>query len=116
MADDWVHAGAEQDVPESPPWPEVTVGEHAVVLVRGEDGQIHAARSRCPHLAAPLTRADVVDQGLECSRHFYTYDLVTGRNTVPGEDADLALPIHAVEVRDGQVWVHATAPAGANLE
>ena len=116
MADDWVHAGAEQDVPRSAPWPEVAIGEHAVVLVRDGDGQIRAARSRCPHLAAPLTRADVVERGIECNRHFYTYDLLTGRNTVPGEDADLALPIHDVEVRDGQVWVHATALSPATSE
>ena len=116
MVDDWVHAGAEHDVPLSAPWPEVAIGELAVVLLRDDSGQIHAARSRCPHLAAPLTKAAVVEQGLECSRHFYTYDLDTGRNTVPGEDTDLSLPIHEVEIRDGQVWVHATALATATSE
>jgi 3-phenylpropionate/trans-cinnamate dioxygenase ferredoxin subunit len=111
VSDEWAHVGADRDVPLSAPWPEVTVGGEAVALVRDDAGHIHAVRSSCPHLRSPMTRATVADGSIECSRHFYTYDLVTGRNTFPGDEVDLALPIHDVEIRDGQVWVRATPAA-----
>lgn len=115
MADDWVHAGADRDIPLSAPWPEVTVADEVLALVRDEAGGIHAVRSWCPHLGSPMTRATVADGCIECSRHFYTYDLATGRNTIPGEEIDPAIPVHDVEVRDGQVWVR-VAPKAATGE
>lgn len=111
MADDWTHTSRVGDVPDAPPWPEFTVGDHTVVLLRDEGGTIHAVRSSCPHLGSPMTRATVTGGRVECARHFYAYELVGGRNTVPGEDADPDLPVHPVEIRDGEVWVRVAAIA-----
>lgn len=105
MANEWTRVAAASDVPSEAPWPEFVVGDAAIVLVRDGDDDVRAVRSWCPHMGTPMTRAEVTGSMIECSRHFYAYDLATGRNTFPGEEQDADLGIFEVEVRDDGVWV-----------
>lgn len=112
--DGFVRVAASADVG-GPPFLRVTVEGTEVLVGRLADGSVRAFSPRCPHLQQPLTSAFVTGTTLECPFHFYAYDLDTGVNTFPGDDDDLALPVHEAIERDGQVFVRlrpGVRPAG----
>lgn len=102
--DGFVRVAASADVGGAP-FLRVTVAGTEVLVGRLADGTVRAFSPRCPHLQQPLTSAIVTGSTLECPFHFYAYDLDSGANTFPGDDADLALPLHDVRERDGEVLV-----------
>jgi nitrite reductase/ring-hydroxylating ferredoxin subunit len=104
----WVAVVAESEVT-GPPWSCYEVDGVSVRLVRDAAGSVRAVAPACPHLDAPLDRAVVGDGVIECPRHFYAYDLVSGANRVPGLSWTLPLPVWPVEVRDGVVHVELRA-------
>lgn len=95
---------AAADVPSAPPWLRVEVAGLDLLLLH-VDGQVRAVARSCPHLGGEMTSGPVERGTLACPRHFYAYDLADGRNTFPGDDADVALPTYDVVVRDGRVLV-----------
>jgi nitrite reductase/ring-hydroxylating ferredoxin subunit len=111
VANEWTLVAAVADVPSACPWPEFVIDDVTIVLVRDGDDAVRAVRSWCPHLGTPMTSAEVAGSVIECSRHFYTYDLETGRNTFPGDEEDENLEVFDVEVRGDDVWVRASAGA-----
>lgn len=102
---------ASEDVPRLPPFLTVQVEGRDLLLVRDAGGRVRATDLLCPHLGSPLTRGELDGESISCPRHFYAYDLGTGRNTFPGDERDLALGVHDVEERDGRVLVRLTAGA-----
>ncbi|MBW3664870.1 MAG: Rieske 2Fe-2S domain-containing protein [Actinobacteria bacterium] len=94
-----------------PPFLRVTIGDTEVLLGRLPDGAAVAFDPACPHQGHQLSRGFVTDDGcIECPHHFYAYDARTGTNTFPGDDQDLALPVHEVQEAEGWVWVRLAAP------
>jgi len=81
------------------------VGGHPVLLVRDEDGTIHAVDDTCTHAEISLADGFVEGRTVECWAHGARFDLATG--------APLSLPaseplgVRRVEVRDGTVYVAA---------
>lgn len=71
------------------------------VLLARVDGRVVAWRNRCLHRGAPLDGGLVRDGVVTCPRHFWRYDLATGRNLAGGGGLDRV----AVEERDGRVAV-----------
>lgn len=105
----WVPVAPADDVT-TPPWPCHDVGGVTLRLVRSPDGAIHAVAPACPHLDAPLDRAVLEGEQVLCPRHWYAWEIATGRNVHPGlEREGLGLPVYPVEVRDG--IVHVALPA-----
>lgn len=100
-----VDVAAVDDVPAAPPFLRVRVHDRELLLLRDGTGEIRAVDLACPHLGSPLTTGELQGTVLECPRHYYAYDLASGRNTFPGEVRDLALATHKVERRDGRVLV-----------
>ena len=88
-----------------PPFPVVEVAGRQVVLVRTGDGVLRAFPNTCPHLGQPLGCGELHDTTIECPAHFYAYDLVTGANTFPGDDHDLALQVFEVREEAGSVFI-----------
>lgn len=89
-----------------PPFLRVRVDEAEILLARLPDGTAVAFDPGCPHQGHELTSGFLTAEGcIECPHHFYAYDGRTGRNTFPGDDHDLALPVHEVREVDGWVWV-----------
>ena len=91
----------------------VVVGATAVAVVRLGD-RVHAIGDRCSHANVSLAEGeiDVAACALVCPRHGSAFDLVTGApSTLP---ATRPVPVFAVEVRDGDVYVAAppTPPGG----
>lgn len=87
----------------------IIVDDVPALLVRvGDD--FFAVEDVCSHDGQPLTDGPVVDGTIACPRHGAKFDLKTGNALCM--PATRAIPIFAVQVRDGEVFV---GPAGAQL-
>lgn len=94
----------------------VTVLGDALVLWRTADGALVAAPDRCPHRDAPLSLGEVVEGGLQCPYHGWTFGASGACVRVPSAPPERAAPptarlktIHATE-RYGLAWVSLDAP------
>jgi nitrite reductase/ring-hydroxylating ferredoxin subunit len=89
------------------------VREKGCIVVKGADrpiavfhheGRVHAVDNRCPHMGFPLHKGTVKDGILTCHWHHARFDLASGCTFDLFADD---VPAHAVEIRDGAVWVSA---------
>ena len=58
------------------------VGEHEVVLIK-QDSVFYALPDRCTHAKYPLHDGELLDGKVKCTYHGATFDLCTGRATLP---------------------------------
>jgi nitrite reductase/ring-hydroxylating ferredoxin subunit len=77
------------------------------VLIVADDRDVLALDNRCPHMGFPLHRGSIEDGILTCHWHHARFDLRSGSTFDLWADD---VPLRAVRVVDGEVWV-ATAPA-----
>jgi phenylpropionate dioxygenase-like ring-hydroxylating dioxygenase large terminal subunit len=94
----------------------VTVLGELLVLWRTADGALTAARDRCPHREAPLSLGQVVESGLQCPYHGWTFGASGACVRIPSAPPERAVPptarltmVHATE-RYGLAWVSLDAP------
>ena len=80
-----------------------SVNDVPVVVVREDDGAIHALAERCSHLAGPLAEGTVVDGCVRCPWHGSVFRLSDGWN-IEGP-ATAPQPAFDTRVVDGQVEV-----------
>ena len=80
-------------------------GDHRPILVIYDRGRVFALDNRCPHMGFPLERGSVEDGILTCHWHHARFDLESGCTFDLWADD---IPICAVEVRNGDVWVTTT--------
>ncbi|MGF6408656.1 Rieske (2Fe-2S) protein [Paraburkholderia sp. MM5482-R1] len=83
----------------------VVQGGHRPILVIYDRGRVFALDNRCPHMGFPLERGTVEDGILTCHWHHARFDLESGCTFDLWADD---VPICAVEVRNGDVWVTTT--------
>jgi phenylpropionate dioxygenase-like ring-hydroxylating dioxygenase large terminal subunit len=95
----------------------VTVLGEALVLWRTAAGALMAARDRCPHREAPLSLGQVVEGGLQCPYHGWTFGASGACVRIPSAPLGRAVPpaaslttVHVTE-RYGLAWVSLDAPA-----
>ena len=81
----------------------VRVDSGVPIAVFNADGALYAIDDTCTHQDASLADGYLEDCSVECPLHASTFDLRTGRPS--GPPAKTAVRTHAVEVRDGVVWV-----------
>lgn len=115
-APDWQAVAAADDV-----WTDVVhparVGDVALVLVRtreddGAPGAVCAYRDACPHERFPLSTWGEIENGvLVCQRHFWEFDLDSGRHITRVSRPDCDLVKVPTRVEAGQVLVDAAAAA-----
>ena len=74
-----------------------------IALTRLPGGDIVAFDAKCPHLQGPLWAGRLRGTEVICPWHGFRFDLRTGKP--PGMDSIMTLPLYAVEVRDGRVFV-----------
>lgn len=79
----------------------VTIGNQPVVVLR-QGGEFFAVPDRCTHAAFPLHDGELLDGKIKCIHHGATFDLRTGRPTLP---AVKKLRLFDTEVVDGDVYV-----------
>jgi phenylpropionate dioxygenase-like ring-hydroxylating dioxygenase large terminal subunit len=98
----------------------VTVLGEPLALWSTADGVLTATRDRCPHREAPLSLGQVVESGLQCPYHGWTFGAsgacVRILSRIPSAPSERASPstaclatIHATE-RYGLAWVSLDAP------
>ena len=79
----------------------VTIGNQPVVVVR-QGGEFFAVPDRCTHAAYPLHDGELLEGKIRCIHHGATFDLRTGRPTMP---AVKKLRLFDIAVEDGAVYV-----------
>jgi phenylpropionate dioxygenase-like ring-hydroxylating dioxygenase large terminal subunit len=97
----------------------VTVLGEPLVLWRPVGGAVGAARDRCPHRDAPLSRGRVVEDGVQCPYHGWTFGASGICVRVPSLPPGRAIPptarlttVHVTE-RYGLVWICLGTPVAA---
>ncbi|MCB9680443.1 MAG: Rieske (2Fe-2S) protein [Alphaproteobacteria bacterium] len=91
-----------------PPGGTVVVRDGAtqVVVLRLDDGTVHALDNRCPHEGYPLAQGDLQGGVLTCRWHTYTFDVRSGA-CLKGDEDVARWPVRE---RDGAVEVDLTPP------
>ncbi|QEO10065.1 non-heme iron oxygenase ferredoxin subunit [Protaetiibacter larvae] len=75
----------------------------AIAVVRDSEGAVHAIGDTCTHGDISLSEGFVEDDGLECWAHGSKFSLTTGAPlNLPAYEP---VPVFAVEVLDGQVYI-----------
>ena len=74
-----------------------------IALLRDEDGAVYALNNTCTHEVASLAEGWVEDGMVECPLHSSRFCLKTG--AVQGLPATKDTVAHAVEIRDGEVYL-----------
>ncbi|VVQ04763.1 hypothetical protein PS914_04426 [Pseudomonas fluorescens] len=95
----------------------VAFGGEELVLFRNAAGQAFALEDRCPHRRVPLALGRVVESGLQCGYHGWTFDGASGGCTkIPNLHADERVPpryaARAFAVREANGFVHVWSGEG----
>lgn len=100
----FVDAGALADLREGAQTT-VFVGFHRVLVLRTEQGRLHAIADLCPHALQALVGSEVTADSIRCGKHGACFDLANGRplNRV----TQRPLTLFRVRERDGRVEVAA---------
>lgn len=100
MSDGRFHVGSAEDFPDESITKVVVDNEDVVVVKQG--GQYYALPDRCTHQRFPLHDGELLDGKIKCIRHGATFDLHTGRATMP---AIRKIKLYQAEEIDGAVYV-----------
>jgi nitrite reductase/ring-hydroxylating ferredoxin subunit len=79
------------------------VVDRARVLLANVDGAFYALQDACGHRQMPLSKGRLEGHVVECSLHFATFDVRTGKLLSGPASADV--PTYAVQVKDDTVYV-----------
>ena len=77
------------------------LGDIEIVLIK-QGGAFYALPDRCTHQRYPLNDGELLDGKIRCVHHGATFDLQTGRPTLP---AVVKIRLFTVEVEDERVLV-----------
>lgn len=81
---------------------ELSNGEQICLVKIGEE--VFAFEDRCTHAEFPMSDGELVDDFvIECCLHGAQFDVRDGAVLEP--PADTPLPVYAVELKDGGVWI-----------
>lgn len=92
---------------------EVDVGEHQVLLVGLEGGDVRAFQAVCPHQDIPLSEGKFDGKVLMCRAHQWTFDARTGLGINPGDCRLAEYPVR-VDGDDVLVEVEGVQPLFAH--
>jgi len=99
----WTATVDEAKVREGSPVPVYPKGV-GVLLVR-LDGELHAIRNKCAHMACPLEGGLLEGPILTCPCHDWRFDVRSGEFL---DAPELNIPVYATRVEDGTVLVDLT--------
>lgn len=80
----------------------MVVGGSEIVVIR-QGGEFFALPDRCTHQRYPLNDGELLEGRIRCVHHGATFDLRTGRPTLP---AVVKIRLYQVEVVEGRVLVN----------
>jgi nitrite reductase/ring-hydroxylating ferredoxin subunit len=108
---EFIRAGTLNELRDHPPM--VVKTPSGPVLVLAEGDELVALDNRCPHMGFPLHRGSVEDGILTCHWHHARFDLRSGCTFDLWADD---VPVRAVRIVDGEVWVAASPTPRAEAE
>lgn len=85
-----------------------TICDQALVIFRGEDGEVGILSDRCPHRFAPLSTGEVSGNSIQCGYHGIKFDRTGACTHIPG---NLAVPNgfqakrYPAAEKHGFVWI-----------
>ena len=79
----------------------LVLGDSEIVVIK-QAGEFYALPDRCTHQRYPLNDGELLDGKIRCVHHGATFDLHTGRPTLP---AVVKIRLFTVDVIDGRVLV-----------
>ena len=79
----------------------VTVGGQSLVVIC-QEGEFFAVPDQCTHEKYPLSNGELLDGKIKCIKHGATFDLRTGRPTMP---AVRKLRLFDTAVENGKLFV-----------
>ncbi len=79
----------------------LVLGDTEIVLIK-QGGAFYALPDRCTHQRYPLNDGELLDGKIRCVHHGATFDLHTGRPTLP---AVVKIRLFTAEAVDGRVLV-----------
>jgi 3-phenylpropionate/trans-cinnamate dioxygenase ferredoxin subunit len=85
--------------------------ESVDILLLRDGERVIACERACPHEQADLSRGCLRNGRLFCPRHLASFDL--GRGQISAGWPSRPLQLYPVEVRDGRIWIDATAVVAA---
>ncbi|EQB14301.1 non-heme iron oxygenase ferredoxin subunit [Novosphingobium lindaniclasticum] len=103
---DWTRVADEGDVTEGEPFPTEIDGVE-IALYRME-GDILAMGDICTHEHVRLSTGWFEDGRIECPLHQSCFEVRTGK-CVPGGPAWQDVPVYAVKIKDGEIYVKASS-------
>lgn len=104
MTSERFHVGSAADFPDESINKVVVDGTDVVVVKQG--GAYYALPDRCTHQRFPLHDGELLDGKIKCIRHGATFDLHTGRATMP---AIKKIRLYQAEEEAGEVYVTMTS-------
>ncbi len=93
-------AGSIEEFPESS-MHHFEVAEHNVLLVH-QEGRFYALEDKCTHDNNILHDGELLEGKVKCTRHGATFDLETGRATMP---AIKKIRLYQTEILEGKVYI-----------
>jgi len=99
----WTATVDEAKVREGSPVPVYPKGV-GVLLIR-LDGELHAIRNKCAHMACPLEGGSLEGPILTCPCHDWRFDVRSGEFL---DASELSIPVYPTRVEDGKVLVDLT--------
>jgi len=106
----WYPIMFDEDVPENKPV-RFKLFDEPRVLWRGKDGAIHCLVDICPHRGVPLSSGRIVDEGIECGYHGWTFNGGGQCTRIPQLPEGKSIPRRScgkafqVAIRQGIVWL-----------
>jgi 3-phenylpropionate/trans-cinnamate dioxygenase ferredoxin subunit len=100
MTETKVEVGLVENFPEGSVSP-VTVAGQSLAVIR-QDGEFFALPDRCTHANFPLHDGELLDGKIKCVQHGATFDLRSGRPTMP---AVKKLRLFDTAVEAGRLYV-----------
>src|SRR5262249_10085233 len=88
-----------------------------IVLFRDRQGRAVALLDRCCHRAAPLSRGELVDEGIRCGYHGLVFDPSGTCISVPGQSRigeGTRVPSYPLVEKNQFLWVWMGEPARAD--
>ncbi|MFO7543947.1 MAG: Rieske 2Fe-2S domain-containing protein [Trueperaceae bacterium] len=100
VAESTFDVGSAEDFAEDSITP-LELGDTDVVIIR-QGGAFYALPDRCTHARFPLHDGELLDGKIQCAHHGATFDLETGRPTLP---AIKKIQLFTADLVDGRVRV-----------
>ena len=77
--------------------------EHQQLLLIQEEGRRYLIQAQCPHMQWPLAQGRITQGEIECAKHRFSFDLITGKPTSDNAQQCSALRSYRLHYQDNSI-------------